>query len=281
MIAKEEELMKDNDKLREELMGEREEKKIMREELEKLKKSPKHGDKKRFRDIVYADTGYKVLKATPEQIEETKMNAILARDHQIDENENIFKDTDGNLRKRYNECGNDMEGVLKVSSNGKLSGLGQATGYPDLINEKAEYYLECKVADFKSMDTSFRSFYISTLKKIKKSQAHLLVCFKHHDGKLSKEDEPIVIDLYDLELTLKQEWNTSNKILYNVFKPPDYTKEDLDKILNDNTKSRGEKKEKIKEICKKHNIKTGGTGSSPEGLYERLIDYLDEYNGIE
>ena len=255
--------------------------KYLEEQVKELKQIPKHGDKLWLRDIVFQDTGKKLLRATPEQINEAKMNAILARDHQIDVKENIFKDNDGNPRKRYNECGNDMEIVLKVSSNGKLSGLGQATGYPDLINEKAEYYLECKVADFKSMDTSFRSFYISTLKKIKKSQAHLLVCFKHHDGKLSKDDEPIIIDLYDLELTLKQEWNTSNKILYNVFKPPDYTKEDLDKILNDNTNSRGEKKEKIKEICKKHNVKTGGKGSSPEGLCERLIDYLKDFNGIE
>ena len=60
-----------------------------------------------------------------------------------------------------------------------------------------------------------------------------------------------------------------------------HTKEDLDKILNDNTKSRGEKKEKIKEICKNHNVKTGCKGSSPEGLYERLIDYLKDFNSIE
>ncbi len=246
-----------------------------------LKKCPKHGDKRHFRDILLEETGYEVLKATPEQIEDAKMNAILARDHQIDENENIFKGKDGKPRKRYNECGNDMENVLKVSSGGKLTGLGQATGYPDLVNCICEYYLECKVANSKSMDTSFRSFYLSTLTKIKKSQPHLLVCFKHHDGKLSKEDEPIVIDLYDLELTLKQEWNASNKIVYSVFKPPDYTKEDLDKILNDNTKEPKEKKEKIKEICKKNNVKTGGLGSTPEGLYHRLIYHLDDFNGIE
>ena len=144
------------------------------------------------------------------------MNSILARDYQIDINGNVFKDKNGNLRKRPNECGNDMENVLKLSSNGKLSGLGKACAYPDLINTECEYYLECKVADYKSMDASFRTFYLSTLTKIKKSQAHLLVCFKRHEGKLSKEDEPIVIDLYDLELTLKQEWNASNKVVYKI-----------------------------------------------------------------
>src|SRR6056300_1066405 len=182
------------------------EKETLEKENEELKKLPKHGEKKRFRDIVFQDTGCRVLKATPEQMDEAKMNAVLARDHQIDVNGNVFIGNDGKPRKRYNECGNDMENVLKVSSGGKLTGLGQATGYPDLVNCICEYYLECKVANSKSMDTSFRSFYLSTLTKIKKSQPHLLVCFKHHDGKLSKEDEPIVIDLYDLELTLKKEW---------------------------------------------------------------------------
>ena len=184
------------------------------EEYQRLKSCPKHGDNKLFRDIVFQDTGYNVLKASQEQIAEAKDYTILARDHQIDVNGNLFKGKDGKLRKRYNECGNDMENVLKKSSGGKLSGLGQAAGYPDLMNEGSEYYLECKVANSKSMNTSFRSFYLSTLTKIKKSQPHLLVCFKHHDGKLSKDDEPIVRDLYDLELTLKQEWNASNKELY-------------------------------------------------------------------
>ena len=271
-IKENEELKKEN----EELKKENEE---LKKENEELKKCPKHGDKKLFRDIVFEETGYKVLKATPEQIEEAKINAILARDHQIDENENIFKGKDGKPRKRYNECGNDMENVLKVSSGGKLTGLGQVTGYPDLVNCICEYYLECKVANSKSMDTSFRSFYLSTLTKIKKSQPHLLVCFKHHDGKLSKEDEPIVIDLYDLELTLKQEWNASNKIVYSVFKPPDYTKEDLNEIKGgDITKNKGDKKKKFAEICKRHKVNAQG---KCEDLYKKLIDYLDEFNDIE
>lgn len=263
MVTKEE-----YEKLREECEIMREKMEELMEENERLKKSPKHGDKKRFRDIVYEDTGYKVLKATPEQIADAKMYAVLARDHQIDENENIFKGKDGKPRKRYNECGNDMENVLKVSSGGKLTGLGQATGYPDLVNCICEYYLECKVANSKSMDTSFRSFYLSTLTKIKESQPHLLVCFKHHDGKLSKEDDPIVIDLYDLELTLKQEWNASNKIVYSVFKPPDYTKEDLDKM----------KYKELQKLCTKNNL---GGKDATNILKQKLIDYLDEFNDIE
>src|SRR6056300_1912592 len=87
------------------------------EELEKenemLNRKPKHGDKMLLRDIVYHDTGHKVLKATPEQMKEAKMQAILARDYQIDKNNNVFLNKDGKPRIRHNECGNDMEGVLK------------------------------------------------------------------------------------------------------------------------------------------------------------------------
>lgn len=186
----------------------------LQKENEKLKQISKHGDKNLLRNIVFQHTNENMIRATPSQMEEARMDAILARDYHIDKNDNIFKDKNGNPRKRYNECGNDMEGILKISSNGKLKGLGQAVGYPDLENENSNYYLECKVANFDSMNTTFRSFYLSTLKKIKKSQPHILVCFKHHDGKLSKDDEPIIKDLYDIELTLKSEWNASNKDMY-------------------------------------------------------------------
>ena len=174
----------------------------------------KHGDKKLFRDIVKCDTGHEVIKATSEQLEEAKMNAILARDYQIDININIFKDKSGKPRKRFNECGNDMEKVLKDSTNGKLTGLGKSSGYPDLENLELVYYLECKVADKDSMKSAFRSFYLSTLDKVTKSNTHILVCFLHREGKLYKEDKPIVKDLYDLELTMKSEWNASNKDMY-------------------------------------------------------------------
>ena len=105
-----------------------------------------------------------------------------------------------------------MENVLKVSTNGKLIGLCKSSGYPDLVNPDQDYYLECKVAA--NLSSPFRSFYLSTLDKVTESRAHILVCFKHNEGKLSKEDEPIIKDLYDLELTMKCEWNTSNKNMY-------------------------------------------------------------------
>tara|TARA_Y100000389_G_scaffold202071_1_gene246428 strand:+ start:416 stop:1237 length:822 start_codon:yes stop_codon:yes gene_type:complete len=261
----------------EELEKQNEELKKQNEELEK---KHKHGDKRLFRDIVKDDTGCEVKRATPEQLEEAKMNAILARNYQIDVNNNIFKDKSGKPRERYNECGNDMELVLKESTNGKLIGLGKSSGYPDLVNPDQDYYLECKMAAKKSLDSSFRSFYLSTLDKITESRAHILVCFKHHNGKLSKDDEPIVIDLYDLELTLKCEWESNNKEMYlSTPKKPDYTIEELNEIKGTSfdEKIEGKPQKNIKKtiyskMCKEYGLPCGG---KCEDLYQRLVDYLN------
>ena len=190
---------------------------LPKQKIQELEKKSKHGDKKLLRVIVKEGTGHNVIKADPEIIEAVKKHAIKARDYQIDVNKNMFTNKDGIPRERYNECGNDMENVLKTSSDNVLKGLGKACGYPDLHCSNDEYYLECKVAAANSTKSSFRSFYLSTLDKITKSQPHILVCFKHHNGKLLKSDEPIVIDLYDLELSLKCEWQSNNKEMYSTF----------------------------------------------------------------
>ena len=248
----------------------------LKQKIKELESTPKHGDKKLFRDIVVDETKYEVIPATTEQMADAKSCAILARDYQIDNNGNVFKDKNGKERERFNECGNDMECVLKESSKDKLCGLNQSAGYPDLINDKKGYYLECKFANADKINTSFRSFYLSTLTKITKSQAHILVCFKHRNGKLSKDDEPVIQDLYDLELTLKVEWNASNKDVYptNLIKP-DYTLEDLDEIMDDNTINKREKNNKFSEISKRNKLKIGG---KCELRYERLRENLYKFN---
>ena len=96
---------------------------------DELRKRPKHGEKKLFRDIVYHDTGFQVIKSTPQQLDEAKRLAILARDYQIDTKGNVFTNKDGTPRKRFNECGNDMEGVLKEASDGKPNYSGPLDDY--------------------------------------------------------------------------------------------------------------------------------------------------------
>jgi hypothetical protein len=183
-----------------------------------LKKDPEfgdmiyhHGDKRLLRDIIKQKTGYEVIPATQEQLEDAKEQALIAKEKY--EESGIFQG-------RVNEFGNHME---KMFNSNLFEQLKPDTGYPDLQRKETEmnngkpYFAEVKVTDKDSKESSFRSFYLSgALKKIKQSRAHILIAFRHKNKIISKE--PIVIDLYDLELTCKEEWNCGNKTLYSI--PP-------------------------------------------------------------
>jgi hypothetical protein len=185
--------------------------KVLEAELSELKKIPKHGDTCMFRELVSKGTDYEILQATPEQLAEVMELAKKAQEYQINNNNNVFHDKNGNPRKRFNECGNDMENVLKVSTG--VRGFSQSVGYPDLQTD--DYYLECKIAGTSNIETTMRSFYISTLTKITRSVPHILVCFIHNGGELDMNREPKVIDLYDLTLSLKCEWFSTNHDMYS------------------------------------------------------------------
>ena len=61
----------------------------LKQKIKELESTPKHGDKKLFRDIVVDETKWEVIPATTEQMADAKMLAILARDYQIDNNAEI------------------------------------------------------------------------------------------------------------------------------------------------------------------------------------------------
>ena len=181
--------------------------------IELLETIPKHGDEIMLYELIKKMTSYEIQKATPQQLEECLQFAIMAQNKQINENNNIFLDTNGYPRKRFNECGNDMERVIKSIDKSRIRGFSQSAGYPDLQTDT--YYLECKVAGLDNIKTTLRSFYVSTFTKINRSIPHILVCFIHEDGKLNKERIPKVIDLYDIKLKLKCEWFSTNQEMYS------------------------------------------------------------------
>jgi len=199
--------------LQKELNKKEERIKELEKELEKkiteLEMLPKHGDKVFLRYRVYNETGLNVIKASDENMLVAKEYAAEAQNYQIQENCNLFHNSDGYVRKRYNECGNDMEKTFK---NPDIKGFSKSVGYPDL--QTSDMYLEIKFTSQKNIKSTLRSFYISTLDKVTKSQPHILICFVHVDGKLDNERPPIIKDLYNLELTLKCEWESNNKEMY-------------------------------------------------------------------
>lgn len=101
-------------------------------------------------------------------------------------------------------------------------GHAQRSGYPDLMLTHEPtgrvYYLDPKLYEASSQDSSLRTFYYtprSETSKILKNGHHLLIGFAHdgNDGQWQFESWRL-IDLSKTSLTLKSEYNASNKELY-------------------------------------------------------------------
>ena len=221
-------------------------------ELEKeLEKKSNHGDKMTLRELIKKNKNIEIPSASKELLDEVKELAKLAQDKQI--NNNKFKN------KRINECGNAMEPIFTSVDKENIIPLKKSTGYPDReLKDKA--YIEIKLVGKTQLDSTLRSFYISTLDKINKSLPHILVAFIHDNGKLGLK-EPIVKDIRDIELTLKCEWSTSNKYLYFVKPIINFIKDD---ILQKSYRE-------LQKLCKHYGIKAIG---KTEELKDKLIKLL-------
>ena len=143
---------------------------------------------------------------------------------------NVLNEVQGNpiIRPRANEVGNDMEGPVIAALNRidlqarapeARSGRGKSTGYPDIIakTEIGDIFLEVKTYNKKNENTTFRSFYLSpsTDPKVHTDACHLLLGFEMKNS--GNEYRPVsfkIVDLYGLECSLKSEYNSDNRRLY-------------------------------------------------------------------
>ena len=133
---------------------------------------------------------------------------------------------------RINECSRFFEDSLleKLDEHPDLrcktplnkEGKAQRSGYPDLIITHQPtgrtYYLDPKLYEAESESSSLRTFYYTPRKetsKILKSAHHLLIGFAHNgkDGDWTFQSWSLV-DLSKISLTLKSEYNASNRDLY-------------------------------------------------------------------
>jgi hypothetical protein len=104
-------------------------------------------------------------------------------------------------------------------------GKTQRSGYPDLRLEhlptKTVAYLDPKLFEASSINSSFRTFYYEPSPertKVTEDALHLLIGFPH-DGKTRAWTfgEPKLVDLSNLEVTLKAEFSASNRDLYSEY----------------------------------------------------------------
>jgi len=141
----------------------------------------------------------------------------------------------GIIAKRINEVGNYIEPFVLKALNAvgfkadrplTKNGIHQSTGYPDIYFESENglsFYFECKTYNKKSIDTTFRSFYVSPSKnpKIIKDAYHLMIGFEIVKEQRGSNEVyvPIHWKLYSLEGLrgqIKHEFNASNKDLYSL-----------------------------------------------------------------
>ena len=132
------------------------------------------------------------------------------------------------VSERVNEVGNKIEPHVRHFFN-LLNGYtasipnGKATGYPDilLIEYDNRYtYVECKTYNSDSVKSTLRSFYFSYSEtfKIKYDARHLVVGFEISETG-EQQYRPLgfkMVDAYNLPCTLKEEWNSNNKLLYGL-----------------------------------------------------------------
>ena len=141
----------------------------------------------------------------------------------------------GILRPRPNEVGNDIEPFVKNALNlsdykantpTTINGNKKSTGYPDIefIDEFDRVnYLECKTFNIDNIRTTQRSFYLSPSDnfKVTKDAHHFGISFEIFVKKsignkhLYKVKSWKILDLANLELDVKHEFNSDNKRLYD------------------------------------------------------------------
>ena len=116
-----------------------------------------------------------------------------------------------NKKRRINEKGNALEKAFSLPEEIILKGQG----YPDKafkFNDET-VYIEIKLFNKNNIKHTNRTFSFSPpLSKIKTNGYHYLIGFEHEDEVLNKNYH--IIDLYDLSITLKYEWNTNNRTIY-------------------------------------------------------------------
>ena len=184
-----------------------------------------------FRDVINAATGYKIIPF------DDNSNQILEEikswlDENLNELSNLIEmDYVG----RPNELGNYLERVLMARLDESLNfsvdmprteqGHKQAVGYPDgiIVDQRRDLvaYFDVKIFQEKTRTSTLRSFYYqpTNQSKISHNAPHFLVGFvvdslgdNNRSPFIIKDYE--IVDIYDLEVNFKAEFNASNKDLY-------------------------------------------------------------------
>lgn len=174
-----------------------------------------------FSDVVYATTGYRINKLNLEN----KNDSILI-DKLIDASINFLSLCKKNKRRFRGNRPNDVsrafesEVVEEIRKRGFKTTMLTRMGYPDIElidNLDRITYIEIKAHTRKNKDSTFRSFYYTTGEKITSDAFHLLLGFliEEETPKYWKIMEFQLLDLSELFVSLKAEFNSNNRMMYS------------------------------------------------------------------
>lgn len=177
-----------------------------------------------FHEIIRELTGYDVLRVA----EVTNTGRLLdildrvARNAGSDMNENPI------VRPRPNEVGNDIERhihtALENEEGVSVVPMPYSTGYPDIkanfTDIRETIFVECKTFGIGNEATTMRSFYLSPGPAIKSKvdcdALHVVISYEmQRSGDTYVPRSYKLVDLYDLPCRLKEEWQSTNRHLYD------------------------------------------------------------------
>jgi hypothetical protein len=184
-----------------------------------------------FRDVIKAATDHSIIK-----FDDNSISTLSQIENYIKNNFNSLSDTvEKNYVGRINEVGNYIEGLLKAQINtiGKIKcstatladGSAQASGYPDYLieNSNITIYADVKAFQAKTLESSLRSFYYQPTNQVKihKDAPHCLIGFevKSISGENKSPFKLVsykIIDLYELKVNFKAEFNANNIEVYSL-----------------------------------------------------------------
>jgi uncharacterized protein (UPF0128 family) len=142
--------------------------------------------------------------------------------------------SEGIIRTRANEVGNDIEAFVKKALEkigykceipSAKSGKRKLMGYPD-IQFTDEFgrtnYLECKTFNIENISTTQRSFYLSPSEdfKITQDAHHFVISFEiitngiQENKNIYKCQSWKILSIENLDVDVKYEFNSDNKRLY-------------------------------------------------------------------
>jgi hypothetical protein len=187
-----------------------------------------------FRDVIKAATGKDVLPFNKESL-----LVIDSVDTWIKNNFSTLSNTVySGFIGRANELGNKVEDELRNGLNQipnlrcdkplLSSGKKQATGYPDCLidSDGIKIYADIKTYQTKTADSSLRSFFYqpTNKSKIHFDAPHCIIGFETESvGGDNKSPFRLInykiIDVYNLKVNFKAEFNAGNLEIYSLNKP--------------------------------------------------------------